>query len=179
MCSRVSARARSESTAWPQSCFWQRSRISSAPVPVIDRKQFSRVDELFDAALDKPPEERASFLGEACAGDAALREEVQKLLELSGQRGFALPERSHERADLGRSCAGAPGRRRRDYRPRRSHRPIRNPGSARPRGAWEVFTVRKIPTSSAKSPSRFCREISPPIARRSAASSARPSFSRA
>ena len=91
MCSRVSARARSESTAWPQSCFWQRSRISSAPVPVIDRKQFSRVDELFDAALDKPPEERASFLGEACARDAALREEVQKLLELSAKEDSLFP----------------------------------------------------------------------------------------
>ena len=58
---------------------------------MIDRKQFSRVDELFDAALDKPPEERASFLGEACARDAALREEVQKLLELSAKEDSLFP----------------------------------------------------------------------------------------
>ena len=58
---------------------------------MIDRKQFSRVDELFDAALDKPPEERASFLGEACAGDVALREEVQKLLELSAKEDSLFP----------------------------------------------------------------------------------------
>ena len=58
---------------------------------MINREQFSRVDELFDAALDKPPEERASFLAEACAGDAPLREEVQELLELSAKEDALFP----------------------------------------------------------------------------------------
>ena len=98
MWSRVSARARNESTICPinasrilTSCFWRRSRISFAPVPVINRKRFSRVDALLDAALDKPPEERASFLAEACDGDAALRDVVEKLLELSVEEDSLFP----------------------------------------------------------------------------------------
>ena len=38
------------------------------------------VDRLFDAALAHEPHERAAFLGEACAGDEALRREVESLL---------------------------------------------------------------------------------------------------
>ncbi len=58
---------------------------------MINRKHFSRVDELFDAALDKSPEERASFLAEACTGDAALRKEVEELLELCAKEDALFP----------------------------------------------------------------------------------------
>src|SRR5215471_6571987 len=37
---------------------------------------------IFLAALDKDPDERAAFLDEACAGDAALRRGVETLLRL-------------------------------------------------------------------------------------------------
>ena len=41
---------------------------------------FRRVDAVFDAALDLPTGERAAFLDRTCAGDAALRDAVERLL---------------------------------------------------------------------------------------------------
>jgi serine/threonine protein kinase/tetratricopeptide (TPR) repeat protein len=40
----------------------------------------ARVDAIFHEASERPPAERAAFLDEACAGDAALRAEVDRLL---------------------------------------------------------------------------------------------------
>ena len=42
--------------------------------------RFQQLDALFDAALERPPTERAAFLDTACAGDAGLRREVERLL---------------------------------------------------------------------------------------------------
>src|SRR5262245_50395263 len=42
--------------------------------------RWKQVDELFEAALDCPTSERASFLDRACAGDDELRREVESLL---------------------------------------------------------------------------------------------------
>lgn len=50
---------------------------------VIELEQFSRVDELFDAALDHPVTERSAWLEEACGGNAKLRLEVETLLRLT------------------------------------------------------------------------------------------------
>jgi serine/threonine protein kinase/Tol biopolymer transport system component len=44
----------------------------------VERRR--RVDELCDAALDREPDERAAFVVAACAGDAALQQEVESLL---------------------------------------------------------------------------------------------------
>ena len=41
----------------------------------------SRLRELFDQALERPAEERGSFLAEACSDDDALRVEVSSLLD--------------------------------------------------------------------------------------------------
>jgi Tol biopolymer transport system component len=43
--------------------------------------RYARVEELFDAALDVPPDERASFLDRACGSDPLLRREVESLLD--------------------------------------------------------------------------------------------------
>jgi len=43
-------------------------------------ERWRRVDELFHSALEREPAERAAFLHEACAGDEALRREVEKLI---------------------------------------------------------------------------------------------------
>src|SRR4029450_2591359 len=43
-------------------------------------ERWKQVDELLEAALDRPPTERASFLDRACAGDEALRRELESLL---------------------------------------------------------------------------------------------------
>ena len=43
--------------------------------------------EVFNAALELPSAERASYLDQVCAGDAALRRRVEELLEASGKAG--------------------------------------------------------------------------------------------
>ena len=41
---------------------------------------FSRVEEIFDAALDLPAEQRESYLDQACGDDETLREKIGRLL---------------------------------------------------------------------------------------------------
>ncbi|HEY2736840.1 MAG TPA: serine/threonine-protein kinase [Thermoanaerobaculia bacterium] len=52
-----------------------------------DRDRFRLIDTLFGRALEKPPAEREAFLAAACAGDADLRREVERLLAADGQAG--------------------------------------------------------------------------------------------
>jgi len=49
----------------------------------LDPARWRRIDEIFDAALDTPPAERAAFLAQACGGDHELRAHVEALLEAS------------------------------------------------------------------------------------------------
>ena len=44
------------------------------------RQRFRQVDELFDAALDVPPDERDAFIARTCGGDAVLGDRVIALL---------------------------------------------------------------------------------------------------
>ena len=48
--------------------------------------QHQRVTELFHAALEIAPDERAAFLNQAADGDSELRREVESLLALHEQR---------------------------------------------------------------------------------------------
>jgi eukaryotic-like serine/threonine-protein kinase len=57
--------------------------------------QWEKVKELFDAALQRKPDERADFLAQACGSDPSLREEVDSLLS------------AYERSD-GLSRSGTP-----------------------------------------------------------------------
>jgi Tol biopolymer transport system component/predicted Ser/Thr protein kinase len=50
---------------------------------VIDRRRWARIDELLDAALDRPAQERRPFLRSACGGDDALFREALRLLDLA------------------------------------------------------------------------------------------------
>jgi serine/threonine protein kinase/formylglycine-generating enzyme required for sulfatase activity/pimeloyl-ACP methyl ester carboxylesterase len=43
-------------------------------------QRWQQIDQLLDAALEREPSERAAFLDKACAGDEALRREVEALL---------------------------------------------------------------------------------------------------
>jgi serine/threonine-protein kinase len=43
-------------------------------------ERMKKLQELFDAALDRAPAERAAFLAEACGNDQALRRAVESLL---------------------------------------------------------------------------------------------------
>ena len=47
----------------------------------MDAERYSKIDALVEAALEMKPEDRASFLERACTGDAALRREVESLLD--------------------------------------------------------------------------------------------------
>src|SRR5688500_11303237 len=46
----------------------------------MNPERWQRISAICDAALDVPDNERDTFLAEACAGDASLRQEVQALL---------------------------------------------------------------------------------------------------
>ena len=50
-------------------------------------ERWQQVDQLFQAALEREPEERAAFISEACGGDDSLRREVEALLASDGQAG--------------------------------------------------------------------------------------------
>ena len=60
--------------------------------------QWRRVEELFYAALDLPPEARTGFLQQACGPDAKLREEVEALLKSSDKPMDFVPEAVYELA---------------------------------------------------------------------------------
>jgi serine/threonine protein kinase len=47
---------------------------------IVNPEEWARARDLFDAALERPAEERGPFLDEACAGHPALRAEVASLL---------------------------------------------------------------------------------------------------
>ena len=48
--------------------------------PTLTPERYARIAELYHKALERPREQRASFLGEACEDDVTLREEVASLL---------------------------------------------------------------------------------------------------
>ena len=49
------------------------------------QNDWQRVDDLLQSALDREPSQRAPFLDEACAGDQALRQQVEALLSADHQ----------------------------------------------------------------------------------------------
>jgi hypothetical protein len=59
-------------------------------------ERWQQVEPLLDAALDTPPEERAALLDSACAGDAELRAEVERLLRACAESEHFLREPAQE-----------------------------------------------------------------------------------
>lgn len=51
----------------------------------MNPERWRQIDKLFQAALDRVPEERAVFISAACGGDDSLRREVEALLSADGQ----------------------------------------------------------------------------------------------
>ncbi len=47
----------------------------------MQAERWEQIEKLYHAAKAQPAEKRAAFLAQACAGDAALRGEVQSLLD--------------------------------------------------------------------------------------------------
>jgi len=56
-------------------------------------ERWRQVEELLDAALSRSESERVAFLGHACAGDVALRREVELLLAQQASMGGFLEDR--------------------------------------------------------------------------------------
>src|SRR6516225_4798364 len=56
-------------------------------------EEWERLKQLFNKALEFGPDERAVFLAKACAGDGALRKEVESLLAHHEARGFMDPDK--------------------------------------------------------------------------------------
>jgi len=72
--------------------------ISAQPPSLPDAALRSRVEAVFDEAVELVPAERPAFLERACAGDRRLRDEVEMMLQLA------------ERSDLTARLAGAMAR---------------------------------------------------------------------
>jgi serine/threonine protein kinase/TolB-like protein/Tfp pilus assembly protein PilF len=53
----------------------------------MNQEQWQKVTEIYDAALDREPDELVSFLDEACVGDRELRREVETLLAAAANAG--------------------------------------------------------------------------------------------
>ena len=57
-----------------------------------------KVEELFHAALERPPEERPAFLDRACNGDTDLRRQVELLLKIKPEVSSKFPQWKTRRA---------------------------------------------------------------------------------
>ncbi len=74
---------------------------------VMERNRWQQIEELYHAALERAPDERAAFLAEACADDSGLRREVEELLRYDGaeesfleENALAMEARQLEAEDL-------------------------------------------------------------------------------
>jgi Tol biopolymer transport system component len=57
-----------------------------------------KIKEIFQAAMDRAPAERAVFVSDACAGDQELRKEVESLMSSDGRSGTFLDSPAYEAA---------------------------------------------------------------------------------
>ena len=55
----------------------------------MDSRDLARMQAIFDAALERAPEEREGFVISACGADAVLRDQVLRLLRSAGTVGDA------------------------------------------------------------------------------------------
>jgi serine/threonine protein kinase/Tfp pilus assembly protein PilF len=66
----------------------------------MEPERWQRIERLYHAALERDAAQRTSFLAEACAGDTALRGEVEVLLAANEQAGVFLASSSHTSAAI-------------------------------------------------------------------------------
>ncbi|MCA1613157.1 MAG: serine/threonine-protein kinase [Acidobacteria bacterium] len=71
-------------------------------------ERWKQIDEVFDAALERGGGERASYLDEACAGDAELRREVESLLDAHDRAAAFIEAPAMELAARGLAAAAPP-----------------------------------------------------------------------
>jgi len=89
-------------------------------------ERWQQVDQLFQAALKRAPGEQTAFLAQACAGDEALRREVELLMAADKQAVSFIEAPAYQLAAPRCAQAGVAGfatRNRRRTRRRRIHSP--------------------------------------------------------
>ena len=98
--------------------------------------RWEKVEQIYNAALERPEAERAAFLGEACGGDEELRRELESLLGDAQRAGDFLELPAPEASVLaaGRRIS-ARLRPRLRSRPTRVRRSFRSPTFS-PRSIW-------------------------------------------
>jgi eukaryotic-like serine/threonine-protein kinase len=67
----------------------------------MNPERWKQIDNLLQAALERPPEERDAFLRDACAGDPTLESDVRSLLASARQAGSFLDNPAMEVAARG------------------------------------------------------------------------------
>ena len=67
--------------------------VTLAMKPAMTPERWQQIEQVFYAAREREPHQRATFLAEACAGENALRQEVEALLAQAEAEGSleALP----------------------------------------------------------------------------------------
>ncbi len=60
-------------------------------------ERLHQVSPIFRQAVEVPPDERAAFLEAACAGDAALRRDVERLISAHERAGSFIEAPAYER----------------------------------------------------------------------------------
>ena len=73
----------------------------------MNPERWQRIEELYHAALEREESQRAGFLEEACAGDEALRREVESLLSFHQQAGSFIEAPALEEAARALPSSGA------------------------------------------------------------------------
>ena len=73
--------------------------IARAPADSDDSGEFLRVREIFESALERPPQERMAFVEAACGGDATLLAAVQEMLRADAEPHPLLDSGPGEHAD--------------------------------------------------------------------------------
>jgi eukaryotic-like serine/threonine-protein kinase len=66
--------------------------VAAAGIEKMTPERYRQVGQIYLAALELKPDERAAYLAEACAGDEALRREVESLLEYQARSGGLLDQ---------------------------------------------------------------------------------------
>src|SRR4029450_1462791 len=73
---------------------------------MMSPERWATVERLYHEALTRSANERQGFLAEACAGDDALRREVESLLDHDGSAAFLSPPAAVQAMPSGSSLVG-------------------------------------------------------------------------
>jgi len=64
----------------------------------MNERHWEKIDAIFHAALERPAEQRATFLKDACGGDAELLREFEQLLSQDAKETVAIDSTAVQRA---------------------------------------------------------------------------------